>query len=254
MSIKKLFLPGLRNAEFYQFMVSAFALFVKFGLKVGILGSVYDEVIELLKSAAEALAVERKIALIQEKNDMDRTRDRLHSSLFNFLKSILYNEKDDRYDDALQVMTVMKSVGNPSQLPENVQSAMLTALFTKLEAYEDQLRNLGMDNLVADLMNANQRFILLERECREILSERKLNPVLFMNSIRKEITPRYRAVVDIVNAYVSIPSKNEEYKELISEMNVLITKYENLILIRQREKKEKEEEAAGGDKTCDCPK
>ena len=75
----------------------------------------YDELGGLVKTAEMALSVEKKNEKIRQKNEVDRYRDRLHSKLFNHLKSILYDEKDPRFDDAQQVMRVVKDVGNPTR-------------------------------------------------------------------------------------------------------------------------------------------
>jgi hypothetical protein len=237
--INKFSFPQLRNAEYFQFMVSAREILQKFSAASEHLGTLYNELGELLKVAEDALAAERRNEKIREKNEADRYRDRLHSKLFNFLKSILYDERDPRFDDAQAVMQTVKNVGNPNRLPENAQSAMLTTLGNRLEPLRSRLQAIGAQQTVDELMEANRQFIALERESREITAAQKLgNTPASMSAVRKQIDPLYRSIVDVLNGYAGVMAKNAQYLEKVAEMNVLTARYDSLIAARKREKKE----------------
>ena len=238
--INSFHITHLRNAEHFQFMSSASDLFAKFGIDRENLGTLYDELGEHLKTAELALAIEKKNEKIRQKNDMDRYRDRLHSKLFNYLKSILYDEKDLRFDDAQQVMRVVKDVGNPTRLAENAESAMLTALGNRLVPYRNQLEAIGAQPIVDALMEANGQFIALEKESREITASQQLNKTPSMATVRKQADPVYRAIISAINGYANVPSKKETYRELVTEMNVLVTKYDALLMGRKSNKKEEQ--------------
>jgi len=231
----------LRNAEYYQFMVSVFDLFAKSGFVRENFGYLHDSLGESLRAAETALAAERKNEKVKEKNEADRYRDRLHSKLFNYLKFILYDERDPRFDDAQTVMRTVKAAGNPTRLAENAQSAMMTALGNKLEPLRTQLETIGAQQIADDMLEANRRFIEVERELREMLAARKLSDTpVSMSAARKQIDPAYRTIVSGINVFTKVPSKMEECKELIAEMNVLIARYDMLLSSRKREKKEKQ--------------
>jgi hypothetical protein len=231
---------NLRNAEYYQFMVSAFDLFAKSGFVRENFGYLYDSMGENLRAAETALAAERKNEKIREKNEADRYRDRLHSKLFNYLKSILYDDRDARFDDAQVVMRVVKEAGNPTRLAENAQSAMMTTLGNRLEPYRSQLEAIDAHRMVEEMLEANRRFIVVERELREMLAAQKLSDVpQSMTAVRRQIDPAVRAIITGVNVFTKVPSKKEECKELIAEMNVLTARYDALLSARKREKKEK---------------
>jgi len=231
----------LRSAEYCQFMVSVFDLFTKSGFVRENFGYLHDLMGESLKAAETALAAERKNDKVREKNDADRYRDRLHSKLFNYLKSFLYDERDPHFDDAQAVMRVVKEAGNPTRLSENAQSAMMTALGNKLEPYRAQLEAIGALQMADSMLEANRQFIAIERELREMIADRKLSDTPFsMGAVRKQIDPVYRTIVSGINVFARKPSKTEECKELITEMNVLIARYDALLSSRKREKKEKQ--------------
>ena len=233
--IQKFPITDLRNAEHYQFISSACDIFAKFNVDKENLGGLYDELNRLLKAAEAALALEKKNQKIGEKNDADRYRDRLHSKLFNYLKSILYDEKDSRFNDAQAVMRVVKEAGNPTKLAENAESAMLIALGNKLAPYKEQMEGCGCESILDDLLTANQKFIALETEVREMLAEQKLNEsAMSMTAVRKQIDPVYRTIINAINGYCGIPSKKEEYKELVVEMNVLVARYDALLMGRKK--------------------
>jgi len=239
--INTLYIVRLRNAEYFQFMSSVRDIFAKLCVDREYFGSLNDELVEHLNAAEAAMALEKKSEKIREKNEMDRYRDRLHSKLFNYLKSILYDERDDRFDDAQAVMKVVKEAGNPTKLAENAESALLTALGNKLEPLRNRLQVIGAQEIVDDLMEANRQFIVLETECREIIAAQKLSNVpLSMAAVRKQADPVYRAIVNVINGFCNIPSKKEAYRELVIEMNVLVARYEAMIANRKREKKVKE--------------
>ena len=231
----------LRNPEYFQFMVSVSDLFRKSGFVGANFEYLYSSMVENLRAAEAALAAERKNEKVKEKNEADRYRDRLHSKLFNSLKAILCDERDPRFDDAQTVMRVVKEAGNPTRLAENAQSAMMTALGNRLEPYRSQLEAIGVQQTVDEMIEANRRFITVERELREMLAAQRLSDTpVSMSAVRKQVDPVYRAIVTGVNVFACIPSKMEECKELIAEMNVLIARYDLLLSTRKKEKKERQ--------------
>ena len=181
---------------------------------------------------------------------MDRLRDRLHRRLYNYLKYILYDDRDPRFDNAQAVMQVVKNIGNPTRLPENVQSAMLTKLGNRLEPLRSQLVMIGAQQAVDDLLEANRQFIVLERESREVTAAQKLSTTpTSMSAVRRQIDPLYRAIVGVLNGYAGIMANNEAFNEKAAELNVLIRRYDNLLAIRRRERTVSE---SGSEQECGC--
>ncbi len=225
--INKINSNNLRNPEHFQFIGSAYAIFLKYNIDPENLGPVYAELAICLDAEETALAVERGNEKIREKNDADSYRDKLHGKLFNYVKSIIYDEKDPRYDIAQRVMKVLKEVGNPTQLAENTESAMLTTLGNKLEAHRDEVDAIGARDIVDALMEANRLFIALEKECREIVATLQTVKSPSMSVVRKQTDPVYRQIVNAINGYADLPSKKEAYKGVVAEMNTLVAKYEN---------------------------
>jgi hypothetical protein len=239
--VNKLHINILRNAEWVQYMSSTCNILDRFGVDRENLEYLYGLLAELLKTAETAMAIERNNEKIRAKNDADRYRDRLHRKIFNYVKSILYDELDPRFDDAQSVMRVMKEVGNPTQLAENAESAMLTALVNRLEPYKTQVAAIGAKEMLEALATANNRFITLEIEARDITATQKMDKGPSMVTIRKQGDATYRHIVDAINGYANLPAKKEEYRELITEMNVLVTKYDQLLMSRKKSKKEDSE-------------
>ena len=238
--INKNDISKLTNPEYYLFMSSALDIFVKYNIDSEHLNVFYVEIKDLLEIGEVALAAEKKSEKVREKNEADRYRDSMHRTLFNYLKSILYNQRDARYDDAQEVMRVVKEAGNPTRLPENLQSAMMITLGNKLEPYRSQLAAIGAETIVDEMLEANRLFMAIEAEYREIIAMQKLSDApATMGAVRKKIDTVYRAVRSYINGNCAIPAKMEEYKELTAEMNVLIARYDAMIAARKREKKEK---------------
>jgi len=231
--ITKLNINHLRNAEYLQFMQSAVIVFDKYGIDRENLDPLYQELWKSASDAEIALAYEKKNEKVREKNEADRYRDNLHSRLFNYVKSILYDERDSLYDDAQTVMRVLKDAGNPTRLPENAQSAMLATLAKRLETVGEQLEAIGAKRMAEALVEANSRFIALEIECRELAAAQKLAKPPSMGDVRKEANATYRIIVDAINGYARVTAKKTEYREMINEMNVLTAKYDQLLMARK---------------------
>jgi len=239
--IRKIQIQNLRNAEYFQFMSSVHQILVKIGVDGEKFAYLHEELGRMLKIAEKAMTLEKRNDKVREKNEADRYRDRLHSKLFNYLKTILYDEKDPRFDDAQIVMSVVKEAGNPTQLAENAQSAMMTALGNKLEPVRKQAEAIGAQTIVDDMMEANRKFIAIEIEFRQMLTVQKLDDTtVFMNAARKQTDPVYRALINAINGLYGIPSQKEAYHELVTEMNVLAARYDALLVARKKEKKEEE--------------
>ena len=238
--IYKFSFNSLRNAEYNQFMRSVHDILVRLEVDRETFGSLINMLSDLLQTAETSLTAERRNEKVREKNEADRYRDRLHSKLFNHLKSILCDEMDSRFDNAQTVMKVVKEAGNPTQLSENAQSTMMTALGAKLEPFRTQLEAIGAQTIVDDMMEANRRFIAIEIEYRSLLAAQQLDGTpTSMSGVRKQIDPIYRALVNAINGYCGIPDKREEYRETVAELNILATRYDAILAARKREKKEK---------------
>jgi len=251
--IQKIQFSNLRNAEYFQFMSSAHDVFVKLGVEDESFACLRDEMGRLLAVAETAMIAERRNTKVAEKNEADRRRDRLHSKLFNYLKYILYDERDPRFDDAQTVMEVVKAAGNPTRMAENAQSAMMTALGNRLEPLAAQLEAIGAAATVAEMMEANRNFIAVEADLREMLAAQKLDDTpASMSAARRQIDPVYRAIVNTVNAYCGIPSRRDAYRELVAEMNVLAARYDALLAARRRTRNETATATAEVAGKCEC--
>jgi len=227
--INKFKIRDLRNAEYFQFVSSAYEIFVRYGVDRPNLDPLYEEARECLSDAELALAAEKKNAKVREKNEMDSRRDNLHSKLFNYVKFITYDDKDARFDDAQTVMRVLKEVGNPTRLAENAESAMLTSLGNRLEPYRKQMEAIGAQQILDELMEANRLFIALEIECRGVTAAKGPS----MSAVRKRTDAVYRSIIDVINSYTRIPAKRGECTDMITDMNVLVAKYDQLLMTRK---------------------
>lgn len=222
--INKAKLESYLNTFHLQFLIAVCGIFKKYNAEPELLSGSYTELYALKDKEKEAMAREKKNEKIREKNDEDRTRERLHSSMFNYLKSILYDDSDTRREAAQRIMDVVTAVGNPRKLAENAESALLTTLSNRLSSYGEDLDTTGARQHLTKLTESNNRFIVLEKECREIAADRILADAPSTTTIRKQVDPVYRSIIDTLNALIKVKG-DAEYKNLITEMNVLIAKY-----------------------------
>jgi hypothetical protein len=225
----------LRNAEHMQFTADADGIFGKHRAEEQVLAPVYKEFSTLRQKEETAMTVELSNGKVKEKNVADHYRDRLHSKLFNYVKSILYDETDPLFDTAQRIMKVIRETGNPTHLSENAESAMLTALGNKLEPYRADLETIGALPHLEKLLETNRQFMQLENECRELVASKKLGNSPSVSTIRKQVDPVYRRIVNTLNVFIGLNGE-DNYKTLIADLNTLTDKYEALLSARKGRK------------------
>jgi hypothetical protein len=234
MTINKFVTRNLLNAEFYQFLVSANAIFDSHKIDFDRLQPLYEALQSHAVQMEISLASERRNEKIRKKNEMDTRRDRLHGRLFNYLKYILFDETDERYNDAREVMNIVRTVGNPTQLSENRQSALMTTLGNRLRQANDKLEAIGAKEIVDQMMDANTQFIELERQVREITAAQKTEGMPSAGNARREAYEVYRTIVDAINAFAKMQHKKEKYADIVTDMNVLVNRYNTMMAARRR--------------------
>lgn len=221
-------LSNLRNAEHLQLMIDFVKILLKYNPDNLGLAEFYNQLVQLVAEEEAVMALETSNAKIKAKNQKDSQRDKLHSSLFNYVKSFVYNENGPLYETACRIMDVLNDVGNPTRLAENAESAMLTTLGNRLTPYRDDLEKLGAQTHLDLLMEANEQFMQLQAECRDI----KISiPSSSVKAVRLKIDPVYRNTVNAVNVFRTM-SRKDEYEMLVKETNVLIDEYNRLLKIR----------------------
>ena len=260
MNLKSIRFRDLRNAEYFQYMPDMYTIFAKFDFLGEVLLFLVTELKRLLGIAEVALLAERRNDLVRQKNEADRRRDVLHSRLFNFLKYIISDDTDPRFDGAQKILNILKEAGNPTNLSENAQSAMMTALATKLAEHAATLEAINAQQIVDDMNAANDLFITVNNDLRALIAARKIDPEqASMSAIRKDIDRCYSAITGMVSGYAL--AKGAQCTEMITEMNVLIARFDALLAARKRAKKNNAEDDAGtqvmlglsdvSDKPCD---
>jgi hypothetical protein len=232
--IRKFPFKNLRNPEHLQFMRSSRDVFGKHTVVNEDFGSLFMEFKEKITMEDNSMYTERNNDKVREKNDADDYRDSLHSKLFYHVKSITFDKKDPRLEDAQAVLKVLKETGNPSHLSENAESAMLTTLCRRLLPLATQLKNISALDILDMLFQANENFIKIEKEYRDLLAEQKSDAsYMSMSAARRQTDPVYRAMINAINGYAGVPAKKETCRELIIEMNVLVARYDAVLTARK---------------------
>jgi hypothetical protein len=234
--INKFQINSLRNAEHLQFVTDACKLFLKHQLEQD-LTPLCTLLSGLQREEETAMAVELSNAKIREKGLAEHYRDKLHRKLFNHVKAILYDDDDPFFDAAQRVMAVIKGVGNPTRLAENAESAVLTTLGNKLAPYRADVETIGVQQHLDKLLEANRRFMQLETECRDIISERSAVNTPSMADVRKRADVAYRNIVNAFNSFAVIRGE-APYQALTADLNTLVERYDSLLAHRKGRKKE----------------
>ena len=231
--VNSLYIVRLRNAEYFQFMTDLHKIVAKFEFIGDVFRILIAELHRLLGIAEVALLAERRNDLVRQKNEADNRRDRAHSRLFNYLKYILDDDQDPRFNTAQEIMRIIKEAGNPRNLPENAQTAMMTALARRLQPLARQLAEIGATQVVENMNAANEQFIAANDELRQMLAARKLDETArSMTDLRKDIDRYYVAIIGTLGAYAL--AKPNDSAEMIAEVNVLIRRFDAKLAARTR--------------------
>jgi hypothetical protein len=245
MMIIKFAIRDLRFAEHFQFISDICKIFKKHGLELQFFAPLYNKLFKLCKDEQKSMAMERVNAKIKEKSNADDIRDKLHSKLFTAVKVFLYDETDPYFAVAQQIMDVIKSLGNPRNLGENAETAMITTLGNKLKPYRIDMKMIGVQAHLDKLLEANSIFAQLETECRDITSAHSIANIPPVSTVRKQVDPAYHDLINAFNTFIKLNGE-ERYLPLVTDINTLIEKYETLLAQRKGRKKNESEEEKNG--------
>jgi hypothetical protein len=86
------------------------------------------------------------------------------------------------------------------------------------------------------LIEANRRFMELEKECRDIAGERSAVKSPSVATIHKQTDIVYCLIVNSINMFITWEGE-ASYRTLISDLNILVEKYDNILARRTGKKK-----------------
>jgi hypothetical protein len=236
--VEKIKLSHLRNAEHLQFLIDFLSILLKYNPDQLELRDLYDRLLALQQEEEQAIAVESGNAISEIIARLEHDRDRLHGSLYCYVKSFLYDEEEAaEFEAAQRIMRIIQQVGNPVQLAAAAETAMLISLGEQLKPYAADLDLIGATRRLNKLMNVNSRYVETVARRRE---ENAVRPSGNVREVRQKADPAYRMITDVLDLSSQRDRTKDTYKPIIDEINVLIAEYTRMLNNRKSRRKNPE--------------
>ncbi len=230
---------SLRNKEHLQFIKLVLEALIKHDPNNLNIRGLYDELAQLIQEEEMALSVELGSSITAQREAADNRRDRMHSVLYNYVKSFLFDEEEvAEFESAQRVMRIIRQVGNPWKLADQAETSMIIQLGNELKPYQADLEQIGAQSRLDKLLVANDRFVELDKLCRDDKTNRPSGNV---KSVRVKVNPAYWAIANAINADID-RFKDDRFNAVATDINSIIKDYSTLLA--QRKGRNKGEPAA----------
>jgi hypothetical protein len=238
MDISKIKFSRLRNGEHVQFHTEVDELIAAKTPTVLGIEAQYAIYKLLFGNEYDAFDVIRKSAVTEELEAADVLRDSINSGMNGAVKSALNHFNADVKKAANRVWVVLNSFGNISVLAYDEETVSIRKLNAELTAnYAAEVQVLGLTEWLAELTNKNDAFDAL---MKLRYSEDSGKTMLRMRPQRLEVDEAYRKIIKRIDALIEINGE-DAYKDFVSELNIRVDKYNNVIARREGSNSKKNE-------------
>ena len=181
------------------------------------------------------LDVVQKSPYTQEIVLQDELRDRVYMGFTTAVQSVLYHFNETKRKAAERVETVIKSYGDVAHKTYDQETSAIDDMLRELFAsHSDALNVLGMDEWTDRLAAENEQFkTLMDTRYKE----KSQRPKPRMADARKTVDALFTALLDYIEALVTIAGDTSPYETLIAELNAVSTRYRNLLAQQQGRRK-----------------
>jgi hypothetical protein len=219
----------MHNGEYVPFMSEAKRQILAAGVEKLGLGGLYPLFDDGLTLVQQTYGVSLGNPLTEAKNAAEHYRDTRYVAFSLSVRSATYDPDQAISEAAEKVLKVIDEIGNPTALSDSKETAELFTLQTRLEAYSAEIQSIGAAVRLADLVKANEDFILLQDKWYKTGGE-KLSGNMF--AARRQLDPVYRNIVNCVNS-LAVLNGVANYESFILAHNELIAQYRTIIAQRK---------------------
>lgn len=228
--MKKLFIRfnrhNLRNEEWFSFYTefkNTVEEFTPGALNIEELFAVF---LILYAGADEALEKILKSGFTEVMSLLDATRDSVFRGLADTVKSALNHYEPLKRKAAANLMILFNHYGNLAAKPDTEETSGIYNFLQELRGkYTADIQTLGLNGWVDELERSNIEF---SDAVTERSKESAGKTELIMVNVRKETDRCYLDIIERIESLALINGQ-EDFKPFIKLMNVIITRYKNLI-------------------------
>ncbi|MDR1726127.1 MAG: DUF6261 family protein [Bacteroidales bacterium] len=228
--IKKLYLPHLRNEEWFEFMKQIVKLIKDDNASYAGTSPQISELSGYCDQADLALKQQMKSPLTAELVSLDAQRERLYNGLKLQLESMTHHFTESYVTNAYTLLDLFKNYGNLRKQSYTEETGTIYNLVKDLqEKYSEIVSGMGLTDWVLNLKTANDNF-LTKLQNRD--AEKSEKYPFTMLEIRREADLRYHYIIKKMEALALVHSDVDTYEEVIGKINAAIER--NRILLAHR--------------------
>jgi uncharacterized protein YicC (UPF0701 family) len=217
---------NLRNEAHVEYHENADEVIVRNNpAALGILPA-YNAYKALLDDEVSVLDVIRKSEYTDEIAEADHSRDEIYRGFAEAVKSALHHFDQHKKDAAKRLETVIKNYGNIAKKTLDQESAAIDDMLREInDHHEADVEMLAVADWLEQLELANENFKSLMSARYVETSQR---PTTKMKNVRVEVDKAFATVLNVIDAFVALNGE-ENYAQLIDELNAVSERYKNLL-------------------------
>ena len=178
---------------------------------------------------AQKFEAEKSVLNLVQKNSYtqrllaaDEARDKPIRGFFKVVKGMLNHFNPAVEQAASNINIINQSFSEIIYLPYEKQTAAVESFLTALRAKNADIETLGLKDWVAEIETTQDVFVTVVKS-RNVEDDSK--PVYNMKDARNETDMAYRALVDRINAFITIEG-NAKYADFVTKINGRIDQFD----------------------------
>jgi len=230
MKINPIHLNNLRNEEHYQFQTE-FKSLVDQSTPLSLnIDSDYASYLLHYAEEGEALNLVRKSALSDELPDADHHRNDILHGMFDAVKSASKHFKPETKTVAIHLQVLFDHYSDITTKPYDMKTSAISSFIVELTTtHASESSALDLNEWITELQSANDAFVNIKNNR---YSEDAAKTQFRMKAVRTDVDTWYRTITERINAFITI-NGDAAYKSFVTELNLRITKYSNIIAQRK---------------------
>jgi len=220
----------LHNEEHYQFETDFKSLVKQYTPAALNIDVAYTAYLLLYKDEGDALELIIKSAITTDMEAANTKRKVTFRGLSDSVTSACIHFKPTVKAAAIRLKVVFDHYGNLNQKPNDDLSASIGNLLADMTTtYAADITAVGLGDWVTELQANNDAYVAL---AKARYNENAAKTPLRMDDVRVKVDASYHAIVERIHALMLI-NGDTAYKAFITDLNLRITHYNNLIAQRK---------------------
>jgi len=182
------------------------------------------------------LAVEKSVLDLVQKNSFtvrvnaaDEARDKPIRGFFKVVKGMLHHFNPAVVQAAYNIDLINEKFSDVTRLSNEKQTTAEESYITALKAAATDIATLGLTDWLTEIEATESAFVALVKNRN---NEDDLKPAMNMKAARAETDDSYNAIVDRINAFITIDG-DAKYATFVTKLNNRIDQYNTAIAQRR---------------------